>query len=124
VFGSVSADDVATLASIDFSKPVTAVITMKDGGVMTLTGTVVGDKHWIQISAPKNEALATRSAGRAFEIPAYRYDGFFRPLEQLLVPKESPPAPTATKPPKAAPVKAVHMQAAPTSSAKPPVAAP
>jgi len=129
VFGSVSADDVAALATIDFSKPVTAVITLKDGGVVTLTGTVVGDKHWIQISAPKNEALATRTAGRAFEIAGYRYDGFFRPLDQLLVPKESPPAPAAAKPSKAAPVQAVPLRAAPVQavpkpSAKSPATAP
>jgi hypothetical protein len=116
VFGSVSSDDVAALATIDFSKPVTAVITLKDGGVVTLTGTVVGDKHWIQISAPKNEALATRTAGRAFEIAGYRYDGFFRPLDQLLVPKESPPAPAAAKPSKAAPVQAVPLRAAPVQA--------
>jgi Domain of unknown function (DUF4340) len=92
VFGSVTADDVAALASIDFSKPATAILTLKDGAAITLTGTVVGDKHWIQISAPKNEALATRTAARAFEVAGYRYDGFFRPLDQLLVPKEPPPA--------------------------------
>jgi hypothetical protein len=65
--------------------------------VITLTGTVAGDKHWIQISAPKNAALATRTAGRAFEVAGYRYDGFFRPLDQLLVPKEPPPAQAAAK---------------------------
>jgi hypothetical protein len=102
IFGSVTADDVAAFGSIDFSKPVTAVLTMKDGSVITLTGTVVGDKHWIQISAPKNEALSTRAAGRAFEVAGYRYDGFFRPLDQLLVPKE-PPQPSKVQPPRAQP---------------------
>jgi hypothetical protein len=91
VFGSVAADDVAALASIDFSKPVSAVLTMKDGATITVTGTEVGEKHWIQISAPKDDALTKRAAGRAFEVAGYRYDGFFRPLEQLLVPKEPPP---------------------------------
>jgi hypothetical protein len=100
VFGSVTADDVAAAASIDFSKPFTAVLTLKDGSVITLAGTVVGDKHWIEVSAPKNDALSTRAAGRAFEVAGYRYDGFFRPLEQLLVPKETPP--TAGKPQAAA----------------------
>ena len=33
-----------------------------------------------------------KAAGRAFEIAGYRYDAIFRPLEQLLVPKESPAA--------------------------------
>jgi Domain of unknown function (DUF4340) len=91
VFGSVTADDVATLASIDFSKPVSAVLTMKGGAAITVTGTVVGEKHWIQISAPQDDALTKRTAGRAFEVAGYRYDGFFRPLDQLLVPKEPPP---------------------------------
>jgi len=105
IFGSVTADDVAAVGSIDFSKPVTAVLTMKDGGVITLTGTVVGDKHWIQISAPKNDALNTRASGRAFEVAGYRYDGFFRPLEQLLVP-QPPKAQPSGKPSAKAPAPA------------------
>jgi hypothetical protein len=105
VFGSVTADDVASVGSIDFSKPVTAVLTMKDGSVITLMGTVVGDKHWIQISAPKNDALNTRAAGRAFEVAGYRYDGFFRSLEQLLVP-QPPKAQPSSKPSAKAPAPA------------------
>jgi hypothetical protein len=91
VFGNVTADDVAAVADIDFSKPAVTVLTMKDGSLITLTGTVIGDKHWIQINAPKDAALMGRIAGRAFQIPSYRYDGLFRPLEQLLVPKPAPP---------------------------------
>jgi hypothetical protein len=117
VFGSLTAEDVAAVDSIDFSKPVSAVLTMKDGSLMTLTGTVIGDKHWIQISAPKNEALTTRTAGRAFEVAGYRYDGFFRPLDQLLVPKETPAKPAA--PPQAAPVKAAPKQPKPPSAKQP-----
>jgi hypothetical protein len=119
VFGSVTADDVAAAASIDFSKPVTATLTMKDGAVITLTGTVVGDKHWIQVSSPKNEALTARTAGRAFEVAGYRYDGFFRPLDQLLLPKPTPP--TAAKPQPAD----AHSTKSPTkSSAKQPANSP
>jgi Domain of unknown function (DUF4340) len=91
VFGNVTADDVAAVAEIDFGKPASMVLIMKDGSSITLTGTVIGDKHWIQISAPKDEALMGRVSGRAFQIPGYRYDGLFRPLEQLLVPKPAPP---------------------------------
>lgn len=91
VFGNVTADDVAAVADIDFGKPATTVITLKDGGTITLTGTVIGDKHWMQINAPRDEALTARVAGRAFQIAGYRYDGLFRPLEQLLVPKPAPP---------------------------------
>jgi hypothetical protein len=96
-FGHVAADDVAAVADIDFSKPATTIITLKDGSPITLTGTVIGDKHWIQVNAPKDEALMARVAGRAFQIAGYRYDGLFRPLEQLLVPKPAPPE-KASKP--------------------------
>jgi Domain of unknown function (DUF4340) len=95
VFGNLTADDVAAVTDIDFSKPVSTVLTMKDGSTITFTGTVIGDKHWIQINAPKDEALMGRISGRAFQIPSYRYDGLFRPLEQLLVPKPAPPTPAA-----------------------------
>jgi Domain of unknown function (DUF4340) len=91
VFSHVTADDVAQVADIDFSKPASTVLTMKDGSTITLTGTVIGDKHWIQINAPKDEALMGRVSGRAFQVPSYLYDGLFRPLEQLLVPKPAPP---------------------------------
>jgi Domain of unknown function (DUF4340) len=90
-FGSLTADDVAAVADVDFSKPTTAVLTMKDGSTITLTGSVTGDKHWIQINAPKDEALMGRIAGRTFQIAGYRYDSLFRPLEQMLVPKPAPP---------------------------------
>ena len=110
MFGSISADDVAAAASIDFSKPVTATLTFKDGSVITLTGAVAGEKHWIQISAPKNDALSARAAGRAFEVAGYRYDGFFRPLDQLLVPKPQPtpavPKPQPARHPSAKPATA------------------
>jgi Domain of unknown function (DUF4340) len=110
VFGSVTADDVAALTDVDFSKPATTILTMKDGSTITLTGTVIGDKHWIQINAPKDAALMARVATRAFQVPGYRYDGLFRPLEQLLVPKPAPPdknakAESPQPPPKPAPSK-------------------
>ena len=55
-----------------------------------------------------------KTQGRAFEVAGYRYDAIFRPLEQLLVPKESRPGqgragrkPAPVSPPggKPAPVK-------------------
>jgi hypothetical protein len=52
----------------------------------------VADKHWIQLQAAKDAALNAKVAGRAFDIAGYRYDAIFRPVEQLLVPKEPPPA--------------------------------
>ncbi len=60
--------------------------------MITLTGATSGDKHWVHVQATKDAALNMKAAGRAFEITGYRYDAIFRPLEQLLVPKELPAA--------------------------------
>jgi Domain of unknown function (DUF4340) len=86
-----TADDVGQASDVDFSKPSTAIFTMKDGGIVTVTGTVVGDKHWITVSGIKDAAFAEKSKGRAYELAGYRYEGIFRSLDQLLVPKEAPP---------------------------------
>ena len=50
----------------------------------------MNDKHWIEIRSGADPKLAARAAERAFEIPSYRYDALFRPLEQLLVSKPTP----------------------------------
>jgi hypothetical protein len=88
---SLTADDVTPASDVDFSKATVATVTLSDGNVLTLTGATVGDKHWIQLQASKDAALDAKTAGRAFEIAAYRFDAIFRPLEQLLVPKPPPP---------------------------------
>jgi len=90
-FGALTADDVTPAGDVDFSKATVATVTMSDGNVITLTGAAVGDKHWIQLQASKDAALNALTAGRAFEVPNYRFDAIFRPLEQLLVPKAPPP---------------------------------
>jgi hypothetical protein len=92
ILSGLTADDVTAAGSLDFSKPTVAIVTLSDGNVVTLTGTVIGDKHWIQVRTGKDAALDAKAAGRAFEIAGYRYDAIFRPLEQLLVPKETPAA--------------------------------
>ena len=56
---------------------------------------MVGDKRWIEVQSSKDTALAAKAQNRAFEVASYRYDAIFRPLDQLLVPKETnPPAKT------------------------------
>jgi hypothetical protein len=96
------ADDVSPVTAIDFSQSSQAVITRKDGAVLTLTGVVIGTKHWLQVDSSKDAALNARTRGRAFEIASYRYDGIFRPVDQLLVPKPTP-IPKSTPSPKSAP---------------------
>jgi Domain of unknown function (DUF4340) len=88
---ALTADDVTPVSDVDFSKATVATVTLADGNVLTVTGATVGDKHWIQLQASKDAALDAKTAGRAFEIAAYRFDAIFRPLEQLLVPKAPPP---------------------------------
>jgi hypothetical protein len=92
VLGNLTAEDVSAAAEIDFSKPSQALITLSDGGVISVTGAPAGDKRWIQLKSSKDDALTAKAQGRAFELAGYRYDAIFRPLEQLLAPKESPPA--------------------------------
>jgi hypothetical protein len=91
-YSNLTADDVAQAGGIDFSKGTVATVTLSDGNVITMTGVASADKHWVQVRASKDAALDAKGAGRAFEITGYRYDAIFRPLEQLLVPKEPPPA--------------------------------
>jgi hypothetical protein len=118
-FSDLNDDDVAPIAEIDFSKPSTVILTLSDGSVITLTGAVVGEKHWIEVAAPQDATLRTKASGRAFEIASYRYDQIFRPLEQLLVPK---PAPAAK--PAASTAKPASLSTSPPSSAKKAAAAP
>ncbi|HEY6618874.1 MAG TPA: DUF4340 domain-containing protein [Steroidobacteraceae bacterium] len=91
-FSSLTDDDVAPVGTVDFSKPSIVILTLSDGSVITLTGATVGEKRWIQVAAPKDASLSTKTSGRAFEIANYRYDQIFKPLEQLLVPKPAPSA--------------------------------
>ncbi len=108
---SLGNEDVAAAADIDFSKASICTVTLSDGSTITLSGTAVGEKRWIQVTAPKDAALSAKTNGRAFEIASYRYDNIFRPLEQMLVPKPVPPSakpaaappPTGAKKPPAAP---------------------
>lgn len=99
-FNAVPADDVAAATSIDFAKPAVLDITLLDGSSYSISGTVIADKHWITVTASKDDALNTRAHGRAFEVAGYRYEALFRPLEQLLKPKPNKATAAATpKPP-------------------------
>jgi hypothetical protein len=112
-YSGLAADDVTPVADVDFSKATVATVTLSDGNVITMTGAVIGDKHWVQLRSSKDTALDAKVAGRAFDIAGYRFDSIFRPLEQLLVPKTQPLPPahkTAT--------------AAPSSPTKKPAPAP
>jgi hypothetical protein len=114
-FTGLDAEEVAPAADIDFSQSSQAILTLSDGNIITLTGAVAADKHWVQVVSSKDAALTAKARGRAFEVASYRYDAAFKPLEQLLQPKESPapkgaasaaPAHAPTKPKPAAPVSA------------------
>ncbi len=106
-YGHLDADDVGPAADIDFAKATVVTVTLFNGNVITFTGAVVNDKHWIELQAGHDPALAAKSAGRAFELAGYRYDAIFRPLEQLLAPKPPPAAakPAASKPAAAKPAR-------------------
>ncbi len=87
MFGNLTAEDVAPLGDIDFGAASQVVLTLTDGAVLTLTGVVAGDKHWLQVTSSKDAALNAKTQGRALAVASYRYEGIFRPLEPLLVPR-------------------------------------
>jgi hypothetical protein len=95
-----TAEDVAAAKDVDFSQSSQAILLLDDGNLVTLTGATAGDKRWIEVQSSKNAALDAKAANRAFEVASYRYDAIFRPLDQLLVPKETKPAPMAAVPAK------------------------
>jgi hypothetical protein len=86
-FGGLDATDVAQAATVDFTHPSTAVVTVKSGASYTVLGAVAGERHWLQIASSPDAALNVKTAGRAYEVPGYRFDAIFRPLEKLLLPK-------------------------------------
>jgi hypothetical protein len=128
-FTGLTAEDVAPSSDIDFAAPTQEILTLTDGNVITLIGIVIADKHWIEVKSSKDAALTAKTAGRAFEMASYRYDAIFKPVEQLLVPKEQPAAKGALGPkgssgPKGSPAPQGHAEPkgsspAPTGSASP-----
>jgi len=84
-----SVEDVAPAKDIDFSQPAQSIFTLEDGAIVTLDGVASGDKRWIEVRSSKDAALAQKAKDRAFQIANYRYDAIFRPLDQMLVPKDT-----------------------------------
>ncbi len=72
-------------------------LTLSDGNVITFTGAAIGDKHWIQVTEPKDAASQREDHWPRLRDASYRYDAIFRPLEQLLVPKPPPARRKATR---------------------------
>jgi hypothetical protein len=127
-FSSLTAEDVAPAGNVDFGQASQVVVTLTDGNIITLTGTVNADKHWLEVKATKDAALTAKTQGRAVEIASYRYDAIFKPLEQLLVPKEQPakpaapgasPAPRASPAPKASSAASAHAKQTPAPNTAP-----
>jgi hypothetical protein len=114
-----NAEDVAAASSIDFASPTQAIVTLTDGKVLTLLGTTVADKHWIQVTSNKDADLTAKAQGRAFEIASYRYDEIFKPLEQFLEaqPQKTPAAPKGAA---KAPVGPAPKSRPPPGAAEPP----
>jgi len=69
-----------------------------DGLAVDVTGRKDGQRTLISVAATSSDqaaeaqaqALTARTRGWEFEIPAYKYDGIFRPLEDLLKKPETP----------------------------------
>jgi hypothetical protein len=110
------AEDVSSAADIDFGKATQAIYTLTDGNVITLTGVAVNDKRWVEIKTTKDAALNAKGQNRAFELASYRYDSLFRPLDQLLVPKEPPKNAKDAKPAKDSNPEAPPANPAPAKS--------
>jgi hypothetical protein len=121
-FTNLTAEDVSPSSGIDFAASTQEILTLTDGNVITLTGAAVAGKHWIEVKSSKDAALTAKTAGRAFEIASYRYDAMFRPVEQLLVPKEQP-APKISPASKGAPAPKASPSAAPARVSKKPLPA-
>jgi Domain of unknown function (DUF4340) len=83
-----------------------AIFRTRDGLTLTIAGLQQGATRYLTVAATANapaaqqraQDLNSRLGGWEFEVPGYRYDSVFRPLEQLLKPK---PAPAAAGSPKA-----------------------
>ena len=88
-----------------------------------VTGRKDGTRTLISVAATSTDkateaqaqALAARTQGWEFEIPAYKYDAIFRPLEDLL---QKPPEPAKKAAKATAPSKKAHASPPAAADAK------
>jgi hypothetical protein len=105
-FVALQADDVrrAPPAAPGAAKPDHAIFRTFNGLELDVTGLVEGEHHFIALLARSTakaaqaeaDALNKRVQGWQIEIPGYKYQAMFRPLEDLLK-KIEPPKPKAAK---------------------------
>jgi len=123
-FASLEADDVrrAPAAAANAAKPDHAIFRTFNGLELDVSGRLEGTHHYITLlarstakeSQAEADAINARFGGWQLEIPSYKYEAMFTPLEQLLK-KVEPPKPKgskadAKKSPPAAPAAAAPQE--------------
>ncbi|HEY1283705.1 MAG TPA: DUF4340 domain-containing protein [Steroidobacteraceae bacterium] len=111
-------------APADAKAAASATFRTFDGLEVKVDGFLDGDRHLVALTpsstAKETEAeaqsLSARAKGWQFEVPAYKYDAMFRPLEQLL--KQPEPKPEKKADPKA-PAKKTGQKPAQKPTATP-----
>ena len=105
-FAALQADDVRRApASVAAAKRDHAVFRTFNGLALDVSGFVEGEHHFIALSARSSakesqaeaDAINKQFQGWQIEIPGYKYQAMFRPLEDLLK-KVEPPKPKSAKP--------------------------
>jgi hypothetical protein len=91
---SLTLDDVRQVPkeAVDPRKLISATFTTFDGLTLEISGRKEGERHYLRASAlstaketaAEADSLNASLGGWEFEIPAYKYDAIFRPLEELL----------------------------------------
>jgi hypothetical protein len=85
--------------------PAHAVFQTFDGLTLDVTGRKDGDRHFVTFNAKSSaketekeaQSINTRVQGWEIEIPSYKYDAMFRPLEESLAKVEEPAKKDAAK---------------------------
>ena len=102
-------DDVRKTTGLG-TEPVQAILQTFDGLTLTVGGLRDGERRLITLAAKSSDKatadeaakIAARFTGWEIEIPGYKYDSLFRPLEELL---KKPPEPARKAAAKASPAK-------------------